>query len=76
MDDYMQDMKNISGRLWKWYKEHADCENKDEEWWNNLLSSGEAIINEYKDSKAYFYASKYLIILLHEIGEMSRGHRG
>lgn len=68
MDDYLNQIKTISGEIWVIFKAAVSTWNPESDnWWEELISVEDKCIMKYKDTPYYDYALKYAYLVICEI---------
>jgi len=68
MEEYLNQIKTISGEVWNFFKGALASWNPEkEEWWEGLISLADKRIMKYKGTKYYQYALKYMGVVMDEI---------
>lgn len=76
MDEYVNQIKVISGEIWKFFKAAIASWNPDDEkWWNGLISLADDCIIKYKNTDYEQYVRDYALAIMNEIERKAKNDK-
>ena len=72
MDEYLNEVRKVSGEIWNFFKAYVGTKNDNDEKWEECIKVAAALLKRHEKSQAYNYARKYMNVVMEELERVGK----